>query len=241
VTPNNLTFYFLRINIMAKEIATTNANSVIASMPSFLQAKLGQNRQQVVSAEDVGIPRLKLMQPMSPEVDELDQTPGTFFNTATGEASSEIVVNNLGFQIHYVVGGDSAKGGTRDMFVGAFHSLAEAEAAMAESDDRDMLTISRSHRHILRIADTNEVVAMDFGTPTSVGVSRMWNTAIMADAELPRCARYWTLTAKKRKNEKGFWYAADFKRGDYVQTEDEYNKLVALEESFKEPEQLKAA
>jgi hypothetical protein len=82
---------------------------------------------------------------------------------------------------------------------------------------------------------------MDFGTPTSIGVSRLWNAAILAESELPRCARVWHLSAKKRKNEKGFWYVVEYKRGGYVESEDEYNKLVALEETFKDPEATKAA
>jgi hypothetical protein len=224
---------------MAKEIA--NVSSTTVAMPSFLQAKLGENRQQIIDKEDVGVPRLKLLQPLSPEVDELDQTPGTFFNTVTGEAMTELSVHNLGFQIHYLVSGDPAKGGSRDMFVGAFHTEADAQAALDASEDADVLTVSRSHRHILYVVETGEVAAMDFGTITSIGVSRMWNAAILAESELPRCARSWHLTAKKRKNEKGFWYVVDYKRGDYIQTEDEYSRLVALEESFKEPAELKAA
>jgi hypothetical protein len=222
---------------MAKDVTVKNSNNapVVAAMPSFLKAKIGQNRQQVLDTEDVGIPRLKLLQPLSPEVDELDQTAGTFFNTVTGEAVSELDVNNLGFQINFLVVGDVQKGGTRDMFVGAYLTMAEAEAALAESDNADVLTITRSHRHILRVVGTDEVVAMDFGTSTLIGVSRLWNAAILAEPELPRCARFWHLSAKKRKNEKGFWYVVEYKRGDYVSNEAEYDKLVALEESFKNP------
>jgi len=225
---------------MAKEIATKETNTAVA-MPSFLQAAIGKNRQQVVEKEDVGIPRLKLLQPMSPEVGELDQTAGTFFNTVTGEAVPELTVHNIGFEIHYIVSGDINKGGSRDMFLGAFHTVEDAQAALDASDDADMLSISRSHRHILYIAETGEVAAMDFGTATSIGVSRMWNAALLAESDLPRCARSWHLTAKKRKNDKGFWYAMDYKRGDYIQSEAEYLKLVELENAFKNQDAARQA
>jgi hypothetical protein len=217
------------INIMAKN---NEVAAVTASMPAFLQAQLGQHQQQLVDAEDVGIPRLKLLQPLSPEVSEHDASAGTFFNTVTMDTMASVAVSNLGFERNYLVVGDQTKGGDRTMFVGAFPTEAAAKAAIAEAENGDMLTISVSHRHFLRLIDTGEVVAMDFAN-TAVNVSKLWNAQIMAESNLPRSAKFYMLTAAKKKNDKGFWYVPEVKANGYVQDEQMYNKLVKLENSFK--------
>ena len=222
---------------MAKnELTTTNAT---VNVPSFLMTSMGQHKQQLVDQEDVGIPRIKLMQPMSPEVAEHDATPGTFFNTVTGQCTPTLAVSNLGFERNYLVSGDPSKGGDRSMFLGAFQSEEAAHEAIAAAENGPLLGISVSHRHFLRLIDTGEVVAMDFAN-TAVNVSKLWNAGIMADSELPRCAKFWELSAVKQKNDKGFWFVPKVASKGYIDDEQLYHKLVAMEVSFQK-QQTQAA
>ena len=227
---------------MAKKTEIATIDTSITSLPAFLQDRVGQSPQQLLDSEDVGIPRLKLLQPMSPEVEEFDATPGTFFSTSTHAEHTVLLVNNLGFERNYLVSGDQTKGGNRNMFIGAFPTMEQAQAAILADENADVLGVFISHRHFLRIVDTGEVVAMDFAN-TAVNVSKRWNMNLLQEAELPRCARFWELRATKKKNDKGFWYVPEIEAKGYVADEAMFNELVKLEESFRpqKAEQKEAA
>lgn len=89
---------------MAKAVTTTKPGGSIsaysddmsaASVPDFMKGDLGRGTENIGS-EDMDMPRLKLMQGLSPELDAYDfLRPGSFFHTA----------NEVGF------GGDEKSGG----------------------------------------------------------------------------------------------------------------------------------
>ena len=66
-----------------EEVATRAPQSL--ALPSFMQGQAGLGTEQI-GAADVEIPRLKLLQALSPEVQEGGHRQGSFFHTVTEES-----------------------------------------------------------------------------------------------------------------------------------------------------------
>lgn len=154
--------------------------------------------------EDVGnalaIPRIKLLQKMSPEVDKYSPKyvegaePGAFINSITSEVyGDELYALNLKFKVEYVVWRNLDIGGG---LLGNFTSQAEAEEAVAAQEKPSDYEIKDTHTHVLLLKNptTGEVsspVLMDF-TVSKLRTSRAWNTQIATKGG-DRFASLWKL------------------------------------------------
>jgi hypothetical protein len=137
--------------------------------------------------QHVTIPRVKLLQKMSDEVDKYNSKyvvgaePGHFMNSLTGENyGEELYVINLLFKNEYVVWRNRDAGGG---ILGSFGSLSEAQSAISAQDKPQDYTITDTHSHVLLIKnpETGELdktpVIMDFSS-SKMRISRNWNSMI---------------------------------------------------------------
>ncbi|MBT9158758.1 MAG: hypothetical protein DDT26_00005 [Dehalococcoidia bacterium] len=161
------------------------------SMPDFLRDKVGSARgQENVGADDLVIPRLEVVQDLSPCRKRNEPTyiegaqEGMLYNNVTRELYGEsVLVIPVGFVKEWLIWKDRNKGGG---FRGAFPSLEAAEDALANLVDSD----GRPESEDCAIVDTNQqfcllvkpdgsaeeiVVSM---AKSKAKVSRKWNSLI---------------------------------------------------------------
>lgn len=205
---------------MAKknEIATTEqSNTSLAvsdSMPDYLREKQGSARgQENVGAEDLVIPRLEVVQDLSPARKRSDPNyiegaeEGMLYNNVTRELyGKDVLVVPVGFVKEWLIWKDRDNGGG---FRGAFASHAEAEQALANLTDGD----GRSESDMCEIVDTNQqfcLLIKPDGTAEEIvvsmakskaKVSRKWNSLIRL-ANGDSFSRVYRISAVEDKNNK---------------------------------------
>ena len=186
---------------------------VQSDVPAHLSGK-GALGNENVSAEDQAIPRLTLLQKLSPQLDESaaefvdGAKAGQYFNSLTNIASDGLYVVNLMYRRTVAVFKKRAAGGG---FAGNFASKQEALDDLAENgNDPSMYDFSDTGNHYLLLLDadgkpTTPVIFSMAGS--KLRVSNTWNSKIAAAAEdMPRFATVWKLTAVSQSNAKGSWH-----------------------------------
>lgn len=216
-----------------------------SNLPAHLQ--LGKTTgNENVTATDLQIPRLKLLQKISPELEEGHEKyvdgakAGHFLNTVTNETTPELYVVNMHFDRGYSVFKKREAGGG---FFGEFDSENDARAAIeAEGENAAQFDIAENHRHMLAIIDpqTGKIqmpALMDF-TNTKIRTSKSWNSdiSVRADGKCPRFGLVYKLTASKQSNAKGSWHGVAFEFAGfasedlYKQAERQYNNMMGVSE-----------
>jgi hypothetical protein len=200
------------------EIANVEQNTAVTTtsdqMPDYLREKQGSARgQENVGAEDLVIPRLEVIQDLSPCRKRSDPNyidgaeEGLLYNNVTRELyGKDVLVVPVGFVKEWLIWKDRDNGGG---FRGAFPTQAAAEEALANLTDGD----GRSESDMCEVVDTNQqfcllikpdgtveeiVVSM---AKSKAKVSRKWNSLIrLANAD--SFARVYRLSAVEDKNNK---------------------------------------
>lgn len=172
---------------IADQAASTSLVALVSSqLPAHvLQDSAGLGNENV--GQHVTIPRVKLLQKMSDEVDKYNSKhiegaePGHFLNSLTGENyGEELYVISLLFRNEYVVWRNRDAGGG---ILGSFGSLQQAQEAIKGQDKPQDYTITDTHSHVLLIKnpETGELdrtpVIMDFSS-SKMRISRNWNSMI---------------------------------------------------------------
>ncbi len=190
-----------------------------ANVPAFIKKDLAlpeEARQGLgnenVSAEDLALPRIKLLQALSPEVDEDNDKyiegakPGMFVNTVTGALYNSMFVVPVYYKRIYSVFRKRELGGNK---VGEFDTEREAlDYLEHEGLNPDEHEITDTRRHILAILNEKGEVtdqAIYDMQSTAATISNQWNTMIK-QLGVDRFATVWNLHSIKRKNTKGSWY-----------------------------------
>jgi hypothetical protein len=197
------------------------AISSTSELPAHLQMGVSVGNENV-TADDISVPRIKLIQKMSPEVDEgsakyiPDIKPGQLLNTVTNKASDSLLLINMFFESGYSVFKQRDLGGG---LYGNFKTEQEAKQALNDEgltiSDYD---IASTHTHTMLLLDENtgdiEMPAiMDFQS-TKLRVSREWNTDIKTRCAgtAPRYGAVYRLKGKIQTNAKGqSWHNLEFK------------------------------
>lgn len=154
------------------------------ALPDYMK---GQGRgNEDVKASDMQIPRIKLLQKMSDEVDRhhanyvKDAKDGDFLNSITREnLGTTLYVVSLKFKEEYTVWKDRTKGGG---LLGSYKTNEEAAAAIAAQETPAHFAITQTHSHVLCLLDqeTGKIgkpCIMDFSS-SKLTKSRNWNTQI---------------------------------------------------------------
>lgn len=195
-----------------------------AAVPSFIatQAVVGTGAgNENVTSRDMQIPRLSLLQDLSPEVSERKPEfipgakPGMLLNKMTGQLHESLFVINLHYSHGFTVWKKRKLGG--GMF-GTFDTQEAAEAALLEKNlEVGNYDIMESPMHFVLILDEEGKPTMpaivDFPS-TKNRVSRVWNSQIATQGEqYDRFSWVWMLGSKVESNDQGqeyFNFRVDF-------------------------------
>lgn len=187
---------------------------VLDDRPDWM--KDGNRGSEEVSSNDITLPRLQIIQDLSPQHKKnkpeyiQDAEVGDFFNTASNELyKDEVMVIPVYFRTEYVIWKDQKAGGG---FFGAFDTEAEAvnevKKLIQDGENRDDLEIVDTSVHyviLVKGGTANEPImeqAVISMSKSQQKVSRNWNTMIkMAGGD--RFSRVYTLSVVEDANKAG--------------------------------------
>ena len=198
---------------MSKAATAVSTNLVASTdtLPAHLKAIEGVGRGNEIVGSALQIPRIKLLQKMSNEVDKHHAShvvgcePGQFINTVTGENyGTDIYALSLTFKTEYVVWRQLDVGGG---YLGAFSTLGEANERVAEQDKPSEYDVNETHSHVLLLKDPKTgnldraPSIMDFAS-SKLRVSKAWNSQIgMKGGD--RFAALWKVSGVPTENKMG--------------------------------------
>ena len=215
-----------RSNGKAKPPAIVNADMFLAD------AGMGV---QDLKTEDLAIPFLKILQKMSPELDDLDVRAGDIFNTVTKEGISGkegVRVINCAYQLQYIEWEPRGTGS------GAPHHIYAAGEEMPETergeDNKDYVRdgngryIERTAQHYVLVIDEDGMTqqALISMKATQFKKSKQWNSALkslkMKDAKgtlftPARFAHIWTLKSVAEENKNGSWHGWEISKDSLIE------------------------
>lgn len=231
------------------EVTTVQPQSLVmiqTEVPDYLKDNTTTRGSENVTMEDLVIPRLEIVQGLSPAVKKGDPgyikgaEAGMLNNSVTRELYGEsVMVIPVYFMVQYLVWRDrkmaqnlgiSSEGG----FFGAFNTEREArERAAAEGGEAKAITIIDTPQHfcLLINQNTGEVSEVMVSMPrTKAKISRQWNSLVKLNGG-DRFSRVYALSADYVKNAQGDFYnfriaAAGFPSlGLFKQAETLYNNI----------------
>ncbi|MGR5253616.1 hypothetical protein ACPV5S_15570 [Vibrio astriarenae] len=208
---------------------------------------VGQGSQNV-TADDVAIPRIKLLQKINDEVDKSNSKyvegaeSGMFLNTVTQELSTALLAVNLHFDRKVKVWRKRKFGGG---IWGTFDSEEQARAALQEAGEVDaQYDIVESPAHLLMLLDekgTPKGVALLDMPSTKVKVSKLWNAQIIEKEREghPRFGCVWKIGVVTEESPNGAYENAKI---DFITVapDDIYNAALSAYQSFFGTEQKAA-
>ena len=166
---------------MSKDLAKKD-ESAMATVPDYV--KEGQRGSENVGADDLIIPRLALIQQLSPQMDKTkpefneDAEAGYFVNSLTGEVyPAPINIVPITYRKEYVVFKDRKKGGG---FRGTYPTQAAAVEFISGEDDAPDLEITDTAVHFCFIVKSDgsfEEIVVPM-TSTKMKISRKLNSLI---------------------------------------------------------------
>ena len=119
-----------------------------------------------VTGDDLALPQLKLLQPMSPAVVEDGAPVGKFFDTVSNETFDAVYVINLRYTAEATIWMKRAAGGG---MVARYDTVKEAQAAMADMTNKaDVEIVETSIHDLLRLP-------CDWGDSDSLPLLHDWN------------------------------------------------------------------
>ena len=188
--------------------------SLVAStgaLPAHLTLVEGASRGNENVGSNIQIPRVKLLQKMSNEVDRHHKhymegcEPGHFINSLTDHNyGNDVYVISLTFNIEFVVWRDMEKGGG---YGGAFTTVEAAELCVAEQDVPADYKVVETHSHFILIKnpETGELerapAIMDFAN-SKLRVSKAWNSQLAMKGG-DRFAGLWKVSGVPTENKTG--------------------------------------
>ncbi|MGH1373578.1 MAG: hypothetical protein ACRBBW_16175 [Cellvibrionaceae bacterium] len=162
-----------------------------------------------VGVEDMALPRLNLLQPLSPQLDEVDGAKaGLLHNSITDELYESVYLINLKYSKEFSVFKKRDFGGG---FNGSYESKAQAQSHIETlPGSPSQYDIVETAKHICLMLDSEgkpkQPVAL-FMKSTGLSVSRKWNSDINVRNEgAARFATVWELSSIKKSNDKGSWF-----------------------------------
>lgn len=211
---------------------STKSNEVkttVDQMPAYI--KQGQSRgNENVSQEDLSLPRIDLLQALSPHVNKKKEEyiegaePGMLYNTLTGELyKTGVRVTFVTFTKRFLVWVNrklDSEGGLR----GVFDTEAEAEQYMSEQEDENKLELVPTAEHLVILDDGTEAILSM--AKSKMKVSRKLNSLIRLNGG-DRFGRSYQITSVGDKSAQGEFENLKVTLDGYP-SEDVYNKAEKL-------------
>ena len=220
---------------MSKNLAAAQS-AVPTSLPAFAKGTAGKGNENV-SADDLVTPQIKVLQAMSPELQEYDDMKaGQLINSVNKQVYNEMLCANLYYETQYSVFNKKAR-----QLVGNFASDAEAETAMANlpGDASDYEKLETKVNYCVALEQTDNGLRQMFPfkmfmKKTQIRVSNEWNSEIAAKygSDAARWMGVWTLTTKKRSNDSGTWYVPKIDFAGYLDSQGLYDELTKTYEAI---------
>jgi hypothetical protein len=182
------------------------------TLPAHL-ANAGAIGNENVDADDMQMPRLNLLQALSPQVEEIDAAkPGMIHNSVTDELFKEVYVVNVFYKKEFTI---FKRRGLGNEFLGNHETeaLAQAHLAAEKPGSEGDYDITPTGRHALIVMDMEGNImgpAEMLCSGSKIYFSRKWNTEINTRcADGPRYSAVFKLSSVKQKNDKGSWFNFD--------------------------------
>lgn len=203
---------------MSKSKEVTSPST--ANLPAHLKdAQSGAGNENITS-DDLELPRLKLLQALSPEVAEggdeqiAGAKPGMTVNTMTGEIMDDFYAINVFFNREYAVFRDRTLGGDGVPLTVEATEEAAKNFITENGLSLDEFNVTETARHLLLICEedgTPKYEALVLMSATRLRFSSEWNSQIVATG-MDRYAGMWKISPKRVSNSKGSWfsYTVDF-------------------------------
>ena len=181
-----------------------------AALPAHLQQDAGLGNDNV-RTEDMAVPRLDLIQQLSPQLDPSSPKYlegaklGHLFDSLSGDLYDFVFVINLYFESKFQVFKKRKFGGG---FEGSFDTEAEAAAhlqATGQSLDQYDIVDTGIHKCLMLDAEGKpKQPVLIYMSGSKQKVSKNWNSAIqLKDPRAARFASVWTVSSTPEKNRQG--------------------------------------
>lgn len=213
------------------EVANTTTGAVA---PAYIKKGPARGSEHV-GQEDLIIPRLELVQSLSPCRDKKDEAEyiegaeeGMLYNSVTRELyGPEAIVVPVAFRKEYLLWKDRKKGGG---FRGAFQSMAEATKARDVLPDAADIEINDTAQHFCLLINPAsgkvEEIVMSLSR-SKLKTSRKWNSLIRI-SEMDSFAKSYRVTAVEQRNaDNQKYYGFDVENHAFVD-EDVYKRAEVL-------------
>lgn len=203
---------------MSKKEMTTFAEATVSKKELAARSELVGVGSEGVTAADMAIPRLKLLQMINDEVQPGGSkqvegaTAGMIMNSVSNELHSGLFVVNLNFSKKIVAWRKRKAGGGMQ---GTYETEAEARTALIDAGlneaDHD---ISENPTHLVMVVDSSgqpKGVALLDMPGTKIKISKKWNSLIAEQEEAgnPRFSCVWELKVKSESNNSGNYFNYD--------------------------------
>ena len=199
---------------------TEVAPATNSALPVHLQSNAAPIGNENIQSSDLEIPRLKLLQSLSPEVQKgldgyvQDAEAGMTINTTTGDLVEAFNCINIFFDREFAVFRKRTLGGD-GIPLSITPTEAEAHAFLAESKFKaDEYDVVDTARHLVMVVDDDGnrlFEAMMLMSATRLQFSKNWNSQIAATG-IDRFGSVWKVIPHRITNSKGSWfsYKVDF-------------------------------
>ena len=181
-----------------------------AALPAHLQQDAGLGNENV-KTEDMAVPRLDLIQQLSPQIDPSSPKYiegaklGHIFDSLSGDVYDFAWVINLQFETKFQIFKKRKFGGG---YEGSFDTEAEARSHLAQVGlPEDQFDIVETSIHKCLMLDENgapKQPVLIYMSGSKQKVSKAWNSAIaLKDPRAARFASVWTIASAPEKNRQG--------------------------------------
>ena len=212
---------------MATQVQTKESGNALAEADLFAGfAEHAGEGMDHISTDDMQIPFLRIIQPLSPEINKADPkfikeaSAGDLFNTVTGQiwdGEKGVVVIPCGYTVKYL---EFAPRGTQGGFMGELDPNSPDIANTTRDGAAEILPsgneLIRSAQHLVLIVGEDGSVqqAICDMKKTQMKVSRRWNTQLrMVQYKGPNgmftppmWGTAWRVTVVLESNDKGSWF-----------------------------------
>jgi hypothetical protein len=216
----------------AKEMTAPATN-----MPAFMDPAKNRGNEEV-TAQDMTIPRIGLIQDLSPQrkKSDPDYIPGAeegmLFNTVSSELYGEkVVIVPCYFRREFAIWKDRDLGGG---FRGAFSTEDEARMALAELDDSEHCEILETAQHFVLVVQGDKVEEAAISMNKSKMKAHRQLNSLVRMMEGDRFAHAYELRAVPTTNAAGQpYFNMDFRHLGWVASQEVYKRGEALYEAVR--------
>lgn len=177
-------------------------------LPSYIKNNTTRGSENVAPS-DLIIPRLILLQKMSPQLNKNDPSyinnvcDGDFLNSLT-KCSYKPPINiiSIYYRKDYTIFKKRIKGGG---FRGIFKDFETAINHIETQEDKEDLEVIETGNHFCFLPETREEIVLSMSS-TKLRISRIFNSLIRMRGKLDRWAGKYLLSSQLENNDKGsFW------------------------------------